>query len=80
MTPTHDQLTFGFSPGHGAAAAAFDEAKNAARNCRSCHLWEPATQTVFGEGPVPARVMLIGEQPGDKEDLAGKPFVGARPA
>jgi DNA polymerase len=39
-------------------------------------LWKPATQTVFGEGPVPAPVMLIGEQPGDKEDLAGRPFVG----
>ncbi|WP_227368946.1 UdgX family uracil-DNA binding protein [Halomonas sp. M20] len=48
----------------------------AAHNCRNCSLWQPATQTVFGEGPVPARIMLIGEQPGDNEDLAGKPFVG----
>ena len=44
--------------------------------CRACPLWKNATQTVFGEGPQHARVMLVGEQPGDKEDLAGKPFVG----
>ncbi len=44
--------------------------------CRACPLWENATQTVFGEGPQRARIMLVGEQPGDKEDLAGKPFVG----
>ncbi len=39
-------------------------------------LWEPATQTVFGEGPADARLMFVGEQPGDQEDLAGRPFVG----
>jgi uracil-DNA glycosylase len=50
--------------------------REAAVNCRGCHLWRGATQTVFGEGLKRARVMLIGEQPGDKEDLAGKPFVG----
>ncbi len=44
--------------------------------CRRCPLWEPATQTVFGEGPDAARIMLIGEQPGDMEDIKGKPFVG----
>ncbi len=44
--------------------------------CRACPLWEHATQTVFGEGPVGAALMLVGEQPGDKEDLAGHPFVG----
>lgn len=44
--------------------------------CRNCHLCGPATQTVFGEGPADARVMLVGEQPGDAEDLAGRPFVG----
>ncbi len=48
----------------------------AARNCRGCDLWERATQTVFGEGAAPAQVMFVGEQPGDKEDLKGKPFVG----
>jgi DNA polymerase len=47
-----------------------------AAGCRACPLWKDATQTVFGEGPVHARIMLVGEQPGDKEDLAGKPFVG----
>ncbi|MGF6711551.1 uracil-DNA glycosylase family protein [Luteibacter sp. W1I16] len=47
-----------------------------ARECRACDLWKPATQTVFGEGPVRARIVVIGEQPGDQEDLAGKPFVG----
>ncbi len=48
----------------------------AAKNCRACDLWERATQTVFGEGAAPAQVMFVGEQPGDKEDLKGKPFVG----
>ncbi|OEY68089.1 hypothetical protein BG841_14445 [Marinobacter sp. X15-166B] len=48
----------------------------AAQKCRNCPLWQPATQTVFGAGPVPAPIMLIGEQPGDQEDLTGKPFVG----
>src|SRR5205085_5324009 len=47
-----------------------------ASDCRACHLYKNATQTVFGEGPQHAQVMLVGEQPGDKEDLAGKPFVG----
>ena len=48
----------------------------AARTCRACNLWERATQTVFGEGAPQARVMFVGEQPGDREDLAGRPFVG----
>jgi uracil-DNA glycosylase len=47
-----------------------------AATCRSCPLWKDATQTVFGEGPAHAQIMLVGEQPGDKEDLAGHPFVG----
>jgi uracil-DNA glycosylase family protein len=50
--------------------------RDEASHCRACPLWKDATQTVFGEGPQDAQVMLIGEQPGDKEDLAGKPFVG----
>jgi uracil-DNA glycosylase len=50
--------------------------REAAQGCRGCHLWRPATQTVFGEGPKSSRVMLVGEQPGDREDRAGKPFVG----
>jgi len=52
------------------------ELREAAAGCRACDLWEKATQTVFGEGAVSARMMLVGEQPGDKEDLEGKPFVG----
>ena len=47
-----------------------------AAGCRRCPLWEPATATVFGEGPPSARLMMVGEQPGDQEDLAGRPFVG----
>jgi uracil-DNA glycosylase len=47
-----------------------------AAGCRACHLYKDATQTVFGEGPQTARIIMVGEQPGDKEDLAGKPFVG----
>jgi uracil-DNA glycosylase family protein len=47
-----------------------------AMGCRACPLWRDATQTVFGQGPAPASLMLVGEQPGDKEDLAGLPFVG----
>jgi uracil-DNA glycosylase family protein len=50
--------------------------RDEAADCRACPLWKDATQTVFGEGPQHAQVMLVGEQPGDKEDLAGKPFVG----
>jgi DNA polymerase len=50
--------------------------REAAAGCRGCHLWENATQTVFGAGARAADVMLVGEQPGDQEDLAGKPFVG----
>jgi uracil-DNA glycosylase len=50
--------------------------REAAGSCRGCHLWRPATQTVFGEGRKSSRVMLVGEQPGDREDLAGSPFVG----
>ncbi|MGZ4596916.1 MAG: UdgX family uracil-DNA binding protein [Actinomycetes bacterium] len=48
----------------------------AARGCRGCELWEPATQTVFSAGPADARVALVGEQPGDQEDRQGAPFVG----
>ena len=58
------------------STAALERLRDEARACRDCPLWEHATQTVFGEGPLNATVMLVGEQPGDKEDLAGKPFVG----
>lgn len=50
--------------------------REAAAGCRGCHLWEHATQTVFGEGPRTAEFMLVGEQPGDQEDRQGHPFVG----
>jgi uracil-DNA glycosylase len=50
--------------------------REASAGCRGCHLWRGATQTVFGEGRKASRVMLVGEQPGDKEDRAGEPFVG----
>jgi len=48
----------------------------ASHDCRACDLWKRGTQTVFGEGGAGARLMLVGEQPGDKEDLEGRPFVG----
>ncbi len=47
-----------------------------AASCRACDLWKNATQTVFGEGPADADILFVGEQPGDREDLAGRPFVG----
>lgn len=50
--------------------------RHQAMECRDCPLWRHATQTVFGQGPAHAKAMLIGEQPGAQEDLAGKPFVG----
>ena len=50
--------------------------RSAAGGCTACHLWEQATQTVFGEGEEGAELVLVGEQPGDKEDLEGAPFVG----
>jgi len=53
-----------------------DEARAAAAKCTRCDLHGPATQTVFGEGPQTAEIIFVGEQPGDKEDLAGHPFVG----
>jgi uracil-DNA glycosylase family protein len=50
--------------------------REAAAGCRGCHLWRGATQTVFGEGRKSSRVMFVGEQPGDREDREGEPFVG----
>lgn len=61
---------------HADSADAIASLRTEAAGCRACPLWKDATQTVFGEGPAKARMMLVGEQPGDKEDLAGKPFVG----
>jgi uracil-DNA glycosylase family protein len=58
------------------ADASLASLREAARGCRACPLWERATQTVFGEGPPRAEVVLVGEQPGNEEDQAGLPFVG----
>ncbi len=59
-----------------APSSRLQAAAQEAQRCRRCPLWEPATQVVFGEGPADARIMMVGEQPGDQEDLAGRPFVG----
>src|SRR5881397_3001861 len=56
--------------------SSLSEVREASRECTACHLYKRATQTVFGEGPRGAPIMLVGEQPGDYEDVAGKPFVG----
>src|SRR6187397_2243205 len=55
---------------------AWEELLADARRCRRCDLYRCATQTVFGEGPLDAKILFVGEQPGDQEDLAGRPFVG----
>ena len=52
------------------------DVREEAAHCRDCPLWKNATQTVFGAGRESASIMFVGEQPGDQEDLAGKPFVG----
>jgi uracil-DNA glycosylase len=64
------------APFDGAAPVSLDEVAAGVQVCRRCDLWRDATQGVPGEGPVGARLMLVGEQPGDQEDLAGRPFVG----
>jgi uracil-DNA glycosylase family protein len=58
------------------AQADLNSLRTDAADCRACPLWKNATQTVFGEGPASAEIMFVGEQPGDREDIAGKPFVG----
>ena len=67
-------------PGHRypelSEAKSLTAIREAAAHCQACGLWKNATQTVFGEGRRTAKVVFVGEQPGDKEDLAGKPFVG----
>lgn len=60
----------------GPSRPTLDALRKAAAGCRACPLWERGTQTVFGDGNAHARVMLVGEQPGNDEDLAGRPFVG----
>src|SRR5579862_8093928 len=56
--------------------ASLDELREASKTCEACDLWKLGTQTVFGEGMPTAKIMLVGEQPGNQEDLEGKPFVG----
>src|SRR3954469_24967146 len=63
-------------PAQPPAGVGLSGLREAAAGCRACELWEPATQTVFGEGPETARIVFVGEQPGDQEDRAGEPFVG----
>jgi uracil-DNA glycosylase family protein len=58
------------------ASRSLSTLRRAAEGCRGCPLWEDATQTVFGAGPKKAELMLVGEQPGDREDIEGEPFVG----
>jgi uracil-DNA glycosylase len=58
------------------ASAKIDSLRAEAKGCRDCPLWKNATQTVFGEGSARAKLMIVGEQPGDQEDLQGHPFVG----
>src|SRR3954466_7467074 len=72
----------GACPNTGSAAdflparISLPQLREASKTCRGCDLYCNATQTVFGEGPLDATVMFVGEQPGDQEDLAGRPFVG----
>jgi len=75
MKSQEEQMNFDLAE-NAFADQSYEITRQLARDCHACPLWESATQTVFGEGPVPSAVMLIGEQPGDKEDLAGRPFVG----
>jgi DNA polymerase len=78
-----EQLTLGGDAPESTGAAAYlpptrdlAHLREAAEHCRGCDLWKPATQVVFGEGPRDARMVLVGEQPGDREDIEGAPFVG----
>jgi DNA polymerase len=57
-------------------AESVEELRSLASGCRACDLWRNATQTVFGDGPTTARILMVGEQPGNSEDLEGAPFVG----
>jgi DNA polymerase len=63
-------------PARPARTSSIASLRRAAKRCRACPLWKPATQTVFGAGPDDASIMLIGEQAGDREDIEGEPFVG----
>jgi uracil-DNA glycosylase family protein len=75
MADVKGQIALGESSGD-VAAPDLDELREQAQGCRACDLWQTATQTVFGEGSPDAEVMMVGEQPGDREDIEGRPFVG----
>ena len=60
----------------GNLRTAWEAVREEAKVCTRCHLYKCATRTVFGEGPLDARILFVGEQPGDQEDIAGRPFVG----
>src|SRR3954454_18977903 len=81
MSPSHCAMAMAKRPPTSAAdfippRPTLKTAREASKACRGCELWKLGTQTVFGEGPRHAPLMLIGEQPGDAEDLSGHPFVG----
>lgn len=66
----------GSRPGRRTEGAGIEQVRDLAAGCRACDPWQRAPQAVFGAGPSDARLVLVGEQPGDREDVAGKPFVG----
>ena len=76
MKPTRTASSTGSAADFLPARRTLPALRRAAAGCRGCHLWKVGTQTVFGEGARGATIMLVGEQPGDQEDLAGHPFVG----
>jgi uracil-DNA glycosylase len=76
MATLADQLRADHPALHVPVSAGLDVARQAVAACHACDLWERATQAVFGEGREHAPLMLVGEQPGDREDRAGRPFVG----
>jgi uracil-DNA glycosylase family protein len=76
MAGSADQLPLDHPALHVPPSAGLDAARREASRCKACELWERSTQTVFGEGREGAPLMLVGEQPGDREDREGRPFVG----
>ena len=75
FSPPRPTRAFDRVPAAPAGTALLQGAQDV-QSCRRCPLWQPATQAVWGEGPADARIVFVGEQPGDQEDLAGRPFVG----
>src|SRR5687768_3448285 len=76
LLATGDEAVPVLNPYVPLAARSLATLRKAAEGCQGCDIYKNATQTVFGEGPADARVVLVGEQPGDREDLEGQPFVG----